>query len=46
MCLLAAGAAFASVVPGQARVVFAWTLLAVLARLGMLLAGATWPARR
>ncbi|HET8698320.1 MAG TPA: NrsF family protein [Gammaproteobacteria bacterium] len=42
-CVLAALAAFASVVPGHSRVVFVWPLIAVLAWLGMLVAGATWP---
>jgi hypothetical protein len=42
-CVLAALAAFASVVPGYSRVVFVWPLVAMLAWLGMLLAGATWP---
>jgi hypothetical protein len=41
-CVLAALAAFASVVPGHSRAVFAWPLVAMLAWLGMLLAGATW----
>ncbi|HEX5047052.1 MAG TPA: NrsF family protein [Gammaproteobacteria bacterium] len=41
-CVVAAGAAFASVVPGYSRAVLAWPLIAGVVWLGMLAIGATW----